>query len=123
MRGMFYGCSNLTAAPEIHVSASNYQDTFSYMFTNCTGMLSAKLDLQSGNATRLMTSMYQGCSSLTAIECPQLTAWPSQTTNWVNGVAAAGTFTCPTALGTNETITRGTSNCPAGWTVVNTDAA
>lgn len=112
MRGVFYGCSNLSAAPEIHVSASNHQDSFSYMFTNCTGMLSAKLDLQSGNATRLMTSMYQGCSSLTAIECPQLTAWPSQTTNWVNGVAAAGTFTCPEEL----PDIRGVNNIPVGWT-------
>ena len=28
---------------------------------------------------------------------------------------------CPTALGTNATITRGTNACPEGWTVVNTD--
>ena len=42
---------------------------------------------------------------------------------WVYGIASGGTFKCPTALGTNETITRDVSNCPAGWTVVNTDAA
>ena len=29
---------------------------------------------------------------------------------------------CPTALGTNETITRGVTYCPEGWTVINTDA-
>lgn len=29
---------------------------------------------------------------------------------------------CPTALGTNATITRGVSACPEGWTVINTDA-
>ena len=28
---------------------------------------------------------------------------------------------CPYALGTNDTILRGVSNCPTGWTVVNPD--
>ena len=36
-------------------------------------------------------------------------------------VAASDTFRCPTALGTNETIQRGTNACPSGWTVINTD--
>ena len=40
------------------------------------------------------------------------------TTNWVDGVASNGTFICPTALGTNETITRGVNNCPTGWNVI-----
>ena len=42
--------------------------------------------------------------------------------NMVYGAAATGTFYCPVALGTNETIERGTSRCPTGWTVINTDA-
>jgi hypothetical protein len=39
--------------------------------------------------------------------------------NWVNGVKSTGTFTCPTALGTQSTITRGNHACPTKWTVVN----
>ena len=31
------------------------------------------------------------------------------------------TLKCPTELGTDETIRRGTSFCPEGWTVINTD--
>ena len=53
------------------------------------------------------------------------TAWNPEnaTANWMTsaGSSATGTktFTCPAALGTDSTITRGDSNCPAGWTVVN----
>ena len=43
------------------------------------------------------------------------------TGNWLKNVPGTGTFYCPTALGTNETISRDTSACPAGWTVINTD--
>ena len=41
------------------------------------------------------------------------------TAAWLSNVSASGTFYCPAELGTNETITRGTSNCPEGWTVIN----
>ena len=34
-------------------------------------------------------------------------------------MSAYGYFYCPTALGTNATITRSSSNCPANWTVIN----
>lgn len=36
------------------------------------------------------------------------------TNNWVNGVAASGTFTCPAEL----SDIRGASNIPVGWNVV-----
>ena len=66
-----------------------------------------------------MNAMFFNCSALSKIEV-HFTKWTSNAlTNWVNGVAATGTFKCPAALGTNETITRGTGNCPEGWTVVN----
>ena len=51
------------------------------------------------------------------------TAWGQttyETNNWLGSVAATGTFKCPAALGDDSTIARGTSNCPNGWTVVNT---
>lgn len=38
---------------------------------------------------------------------------------WLGLVSSTGTFYCPEELGTEETITRGDSNCPTGWTVVN----
>ena len=48
-------------------------------------------------------NFFENCSSLSSISV-DFTVWPSQTTNWVNGVAAQGEFHCPSALGTNETI-------------------
>ena len=62
--------------------------------------------------------MFYGCSKLSSIEV-EFSSWPGNTYSWVQNVASNGTFTCPTALGTNETITRGINNCPANWTVVN----
>ena len=66
--------------------------------------------------------MLQGCSQLTCIST-DISSWPySGFNDWVNGVAATGTFICPIALGTDATIRRGNSYCPTGWTVVNYDA-
>ena len=62
--------------------------------------------------------MFYGCSKLSSIEV-EFSSWPGNTNSWVNNVASNGTFKCPTALGTNETITRGSSYCPTNWTVVN----
>lgn len=71
--------------------------------------------------------MFKGCTSLATVRTAQTQAWGDGTPDdpslyWLEGVAATGTFYCPTALGTNATITRGVSACPEGWTVINTDA-
>ena len=71
--------------------------------------------------------MFKGCTSLATVRTAQTQAWGDGTSDdpslfWLEGVAATGTFYCPTALGTNATITRGVSACPEGWTVINTDA-
>lgn len=49
-----------------------------------------------------------------------LTSWTSAngTPNWVNGVAASGTFTCPAEL----PDIRGISKIPTGWMVVHPSA-
>lgn len=68
--------------------------------------------------------MFSYCRSLSSIDV-DFTVWPAAsyaTIGWVSMVAATGTFKCPTALGTDATIQRGESYCPAGWTVVNYDA-
>ena len=71
--------------------------------------------------------MFKGCTSLATVRTAQTQAWGDGTLNdpseyWLEDVAATGTFYCPTAIGTNETIKRGVSACPEGWTVINTDA-
>ena len=87
--GIFYDCTGLTAAPELPAtSLAAY--CYSYMFSGCTGLE----DITVG-----------------------FTTWDDNndsTANWLNGVAAAGTFTCPAGL---DTTTRDASHVPENWTV------
>ena len=119
---MFRDCTSLTAAPELPATElSNY--CYRYMFAGCTSLTQAPALSATTLAMGCYGNMFAGCTSLSSISA-SFTTWntSSATTNWVNNVASNGTFYCPTALGTNATITRGSSNCPTNWTVVNTDA-
>ena len=86
------------------------------MFANCTSLTTAPELPATTLASECYRAMFQGCSNLASINV-SFTAWEptNATTGWVNGVAASGTFTCPAEL----PDTRGTSNIPTGWTVVN----
>ena len=60
--------------------------------------------------------MFYGCTHLSSVEVG-LTSWTggtNPTNNWLNNVAATGTFTCPAEL----PDTRGVNNIPTGWTKV-----
>ena len=68
-------------------------------------------------------SIFRGQTHLTEITT-DIPSWdPSSSSNnyhtWVYDITSFGVFVCPAALGTETTITRGTSNCPSDWTVVN----
>lgn len=147
---MFQGCTSLTTAPVLSATTlSTSQDNHCVsMFDGCTSLTSAPALLATTLAKNCYQSMFKGCTSLTS--APDLPATTlvdycyremfrndtklnslrvglsafggTGTSGWLLGTSATGTFYCPTTLGTNETITRGTSNCPAGWTVINTDA-
>ena len=117
--GLFTGCAGLVSAPRLpatHLATGCY----SFMFMNCTGLTSAPIIPSEDPGT--VAYMFSGCSNLSSITVAFKKFLPQASPNWVQGVAASGTFKCPTELGTNETITRGASGCPEGWTVVNTDA-
>ena len=120
--GMFRGCTSLTSAPELHattLAGSCYRN----MFDGCTGLTSAPELHATTLADNCYDSMFIKCSSLSSITVDFSVFNPTNaTSSWIDGVAANGTFYCPTALGTNETITRGVTYCPVGWTVINTDA-
>ena len=61
------------------------------------------------------SNMFNGCTKLASIDV-NFTAWnpTNATTNWLNSVAASGTFTCPATL----PKTTGNNNIPTGWTIV-----
>ena len=123
-RYMFYGCTALaTPPPTLPATALTGTYTYQYMFYGCSNLEKAPVIglTTTPSSTQQMRYMFQNCSKLKEIEI-HITSWPTTATimgDWVNGVAATGTFKCPTALGTDATITRGTGNCPTGWTVVN----
>ena len=93
---LFNGCTALTTAPTLPATTLT-SNCYARMFFRCSSLSSITVDFSVFNPT-------------------------SATSSWIYGVAANGTFYCPTALGTNETITRGETYCPEGWTVINTDA-
>lgn len=114
---LFNGCASLTSAPELPATTL-VRYCYRTMFRDCASLTSAP----ALPATTLVDScyygMFQDCASLSSINV-NFSTFSNATTNWVSNVAANGTFTCPTALGTNDTIARGANNCPNGWTVVN----
>lgn len=65
---MFYGCTSLTQAPSIHLTAGASCD---YMFKGCTSLTVAP-DLPATSGT--YTGMFEGCTSLTAPPTISLTA-------------------------------------------------
>jgi hypothetical protein len=119
---MFHGCTALTTSPELP-AASVDNSSYCQMFSGCTSLQSVPAISAQTVATSGMRNMFRGCSSLSSVKVA-FTSWPGtdayRMTNWLNGVANQGEFYCPTALGTNETITRDYYTCPTNWTVINT---
>ena len=119
---MFANCTSLVQAPALPATTLT-QKCYRYMFAQCTSLSASPVLPATTLVPDCYQYMFQGCASLTSISA-SFTAWnySGVSMSWVNGVASNGTFYCPTALGTNETIQRGSSYCPTNWTVVNTDA-
>ena len=112
---MFDGCTGLTSAPELPATTMK-SNCYSYMFLGCTGLTSAPELPATTLANTCYRSMFQDCTHLALIKV-HFTAWGSQTSGWVSGVASAGTFYKPSALPEEFSA----SKIPTGWTVVNID--
>ena len=118
---MFQGCTSLTSAPAL-LATTLAKNCYDKMFKGCTSLSSAP-DLPATTlANYCYREMFTGDTKLNSLRVGfSAFTGTGSTASWLQGTSATGTFYCPTALGTNETITRGTSNCPTGWTVINTD--
>ena len=111
---MFYGCTALTAAPSLPATTlSEY--CYSNMFKGCTALTSAPVLPATTLVSNCYNSMFRGCSNLNHIEA-YFTTTPgdSYTSNWVNGVAASGTFVKSLAA---TWTTTGVNGIPASWVV------
>ena len=111
---MFNGCSSLATAPALPATTLAEQ-CYSSMFQNCTSLTTAPELPAPTLVNYCYQNMFYGCSSLNYIKClaTDISAWAC-TENWVNGVAATGTFTRDQ---NNTSWTIGTSGIPSGWTV------
>ena len=114
---MFSGCTSLAQAPKLPattLATSCYKN----MFSGCTSLAQAPELPATTLAASCYNSMFRDCINIDCIDC-SFEAFGDGTSDWLNNVSPIGTFVCPTALGTNETIQRGASYCPEGWTVIN----
>ena len=112
---MFSNCTALTTAPELPATSLRL-GCYSNMFYGCTALTTAP-ELP---ATSLVSSCYHymfcRCTSLNEVTCwaTNITA-SNGTNNWLNGVAATGTFHKVANMTDWPT---GASGIPTGWTVV-----
>lgn len=127
--GMFSGCTALTTAMEIlPFTGTVPQSAYASMFEGCTSLtrapeLPGKLGSSSGSKNAYIR-MFYGCSSLNYIKCLTTSVpsddygYPYCTSNWINGVAATGTFV-KNASTTWPTGTKWVNgSIPDGWTVI-----
>lgn len=111
---MFNGCTSLTTAPDLPATTlATY--CYGYMFQNCTSLMTAPTLPAATLANYCYSNMFNGCTSLNYIKA-MFTTTPSATytNNWVNGVAATGTFVKNSSASWNVTSVNGV---PSGWTV------
>lgn len=98
LAGLFYGCSNITTSPTLQATT---------LGEGC------------------YEEMFYGCSNLNYIKVGATTWNTSWANNWVNSVAATGTFVKPVDLtigtGTGEIPSDSVNGIPIGWTVQNTN--
>ena len=113
---MFQGCQNLTTAPALPATtlATN---CYSYMFEGCTHLTTAPELPASTLVDGCYDSMFNSCDALNYIKCLATDISATDcTANWVDGVAATGTFIKASSM---SSWTTGTSGIPTGWSIEN----
>ena len=114
-RFMFDSCTSLTKAPKVLPATTLSNQCYESMFRSCSSLTTAPTLPATTLTDRSYYTMFRYCSSLNNITC--LASTLSGTTplsNWVDGVAASGTFTKAAGV----TWPTDTSGIPSGWAVV-----
>lgn len=116
---MFYGCSSLTIAPSILPATTLAACCYYEMFRDCTNLTTAPELPATILEDYCYHRMFYNCTKLNYIKA-LFTTTPSAdyTSNWVYGVASAGTFVKNKNATWNIT---GASGVPSGWTVVDNE--
>lgn len=113
-RNMFTNCRNLTIVSELPATTLT-ENCYAAMFKGCTSLTTAPELPATTLADYCYYGMFNGCTKLNYIKA-MFTTTPSTsyTGNWVNGVAATGTFVKNASAQWDVT---GVSGIPTGWTV------
>ena len=111
---MFQGCTSLTSAPELPATTLA-ESCYSSMFQGCTSLTTAPELPATTLESYCYGYMFYNCTNLNYIKALfTRTPAPKYTDNWVNGVAASGTFVKNSAA---TWTTTGVNDIPEGWTV------
>lgn len=117
-RQMFVDCTSLTTVPTNMLPATTlYKNCYVQMFQRCSSLIKAP-DLPAATLTdSCYYQMFYGCTKLNNIKCLATDVSASSSiSNWLNGVAASGTFYKASSM---SSWPSGASGIPSGWTVVN----
>ena len=110
--GMFAGCASLTAAPELPATTLT-EACYIYMFADCSSLTAAPALPAKTLTVSCYDSMFQNCTKLASVSCSATDISADDcTTNWLQDVAATGTFTTPSTTSWES----GASGIPEGWT-------
>lgn len=112
---MFRGCTSLTQAPALPATTL-LDNCYQQMFQGCTSLTTAPYLPATTLVQECYSGMFKDCSSLNSITCLATSISALLCTyNWLENVAATGTFTKSPDM---SSWTTGTSGIPSGWTVV-----
>ena len=110
---MFRDCTALTAAPALPATTlADY--CYAGMFDCCKALTAAPVLPATKLATSCYIYMFSGCSNLSSVTCRATEGINANnsTYEWLDGVAATGTFTAATGT----TWPAGADGIPSGWT-------
>lgn len=112
--GMFYGCKGLTQAPALPATIlADY--CYGQMFSSCSNLTQAPVLPATSLATTCYYQMFRYCYALNRVVCYATEIGTNSTMNWLQNVAATGTFV--KAEGFNGWELNSVNGIPSGWTV------
>lgn len=116
---LFKDCTSLITAPQLPATTL-VTGCYIYMFAGCTSLTTAPELPATTTVNACYNYMFSGCTSLNYIKCLATNTGAGGTTQWVNGVAASGTFVKAASM---SSWTTGANGIPDGWTVQNDDGS
>ena len=117
---MFSECTNIKSA-DIELPATTVNKTMVYynMFFNCNNLTDSPIiKATSVSGTNPFGRMFYGCAQMKYLMCDMLNEPSSSISkDWLNGVAATGTFYISQDATWDSTVSRDANGVPAGWTI------